>query len=61
MAVLYDAVLEAGKTGPSSPIEIESILWLYETERIYLRRRPADGGDSTVDAIDEIFTAWWDS
>ena len=60
VAVLYDAVLEAGKTGPSPPIGLGSILWLYETERIHLRRDPADGGDSTVDAIDEIFTAWWD-
>ncbi|MFH1918923.1 MAG: Ig-like domain-containing protein [Planctomycetota bacterium] len=58
LAVLYDAVLEAGLTQQPVSAEIASIVWLYDIETIR-ERSEADGGTSTTDAVDAIFTAYW--
>jgi hypothetical protein len=53
VAVLHDAVLEPGL---AEPLDTTQLAWLYEFERI---RQRSDGGESIVDATDEIFTAYW--
>ena len=58
-AVLYDAVLESGLTQQPVPVEIESILWLYEFEKLQEHNTSEGGGDSETDAVDELFTAYW--
>ena len=59
VAILYDAVLETGLTQRPVPAEIESILWLYEFERLRQHNDPKDGGDSETEAVDQLFTAYW--
>ena len=58
-AVLHDAILETGLTEQPAPPAIESILWLYEFERLRQHNDPEDGGDSETDAVDELLTAYW--
>jgi len=59
VARLYDAVLEAGLAGQPAGAAVNSIAWLYDLERIYVHNDPDDGGDSVTDAVDEIFTVYW--
>ncbi|NQT11660.1 MAG: hypothetical protein HQ582_02855, partial [Planctomycetes bacterium] len=54
VAVLYDAVLEEGVT---EPIDMTQVAWLYEFERI---RQRSDGGETVINAVDQIFTAYWE-
>jgi hypothetical protein len=56
---LYDAVLEEGLTQQPVPADIDTIVWLYQFERIYQYNDPANGGDSVIDAVDQVFTAYW--
>ncbi|NQT12101.1 MAG: hypothetical protein HQ582_05105, partial [Planctomycetes bacterium] len=54
VAILYDAVLEAGVT---QPVDMTQVAWLYEFERI---REKLDSGETIISATDQIFTAYWE-
>ena len=54
VANLYDAVLEAGVT---QPVDMTQVAWLYEFERI---RQKSDSGETIIDVVDQIFTAYWE-
>ena len=58
-AILYDAVLESKITPGPVPVDIESILWLYEFERLRQHNDSEDDGDSETEAVDALFTAYW--
>ena len=56
-AILYDAVLETGIA--PVPAGVESILWLYEFEDLQ-QRNAGEDDDSETEAVDELFTAYWE-
>jgi len=58
-AELYDAVLESGKVRPSDSALIDRLARLYEFERILQKSSSSEEGETTVDVIDEIYTAYW--
>ena len=55
VAELHDAVLE---NGLAELVDSDALLWLSEFEQIR-QRDSQTGGDSTLDAIDQFFTAYW--
>jgi hypothetical protein len=59
-AEVHDAVLEHGLTNQPVPSDIAYIAWLYHFDEVELKRDEAQGGDTTVEAVDEVFTAYWD-
>jgi hypothetical protein len=60
VAKLYDAVLESGHTNDPVPAGVDSIVWLEQFEQIKQLNPPENGGVSVTEAIDEVFTAYWE-
>ncbi|NQT17235.1 MAG: hypothetical protein HQ582_31060, partial [Planctomycetes bacterium] len=56
VAVLHDAALESGLT---NPVDATQLAWLYEFERIRQYNDPETGADNVINALDELFTAYW--
>ena len=54
-AVIHDAVLVDGQVVPA---DASYIVWLYDFEELQLHNSPPGSGDSVVDAVDEILTAY---
>lgn len=59
-ADLYNASLQRGTAlSATLPSSLRQILWLRTFEQVRLRNQTAQGGTSTINAVDEVFRAFW--
>ncbi|MFH1919863.1 MAG: hypothetical protein ABIP48_08270 [Planctomycetota bacterium] len=57
VAVIYDAVLEAGITDPPPSV---AVAWLHEFARLRLRSTEPGSDDTIINAVDQVFTGYWE-
>jgi len=57
-AIIYNAVVESGEQ--PAPADVSQIAWLYNFEELQLRNSPPGSGDTDVEAVDEVFTLYWE-
>ena len=60
-AVMYDADPQAGFTpvDPSAP-DLGKYYWLFNLEDYTVVNQPAQGGTTHFDAVDAVYSAYWD-